>query len=67
MKLSHYIRKLQEIEKEFPDAKCIYQHKGEYFKVGNVPTEGEFKEDGLTWDEEFKTGTTAKINSVLIN
>ena len=67
MKLSYYIKKLQEIEKDYPNAIVIYSSdsEGNFFsKVEFAPTIGRFE------NEEFDTDPLAngdEPNAVCIN
>ena len=69
MKLSYYIKKLQEIEKRHPNAVMVFEvADGVFKKVCYTPTEGHFKQgDGILTDSEFSTKEKDEVNSVCIN
>jgi len=69
MKLSYYIKKLQELEKTYPNAVMVFEENGEFKKVKYTPTEGYFTQgDGVITESKFSTNYDKyEVNAVSIN
>lgn len=68
MKLNYYIKKLQEIEKRYPNALLVFEEGGEFKKVKYTPTEGFFKAGNEPFEAaSFSTRESDGVNAVSLN
>jgi hypothetical protein len=69
MKLKYYLKELEKLAKDFPEAEMIYAAPdGSFRKVIYTPTVGEFKSGDIYEDSEFRTGELVnKLNSICVN